>query len=179
MTGQSIEQLILQANNGDPQACFDLYQEYRHGIHVSEDDQTAKEWLEKAIDFNHPIARLIQEMDLLAKGYVEEAIGMLEVQCAQNNADAMNVLGQVYLGNVKNVGTQVLDIEKGIDLVMQAAAQGNVEAQILLGKCYYTGKWVAPNKFAARYWLEKAARAGNETASLLYDEACRVVTDLN
>lgn len=179
MAEQRIDQLITQANQGDPQACFDLYQEYRQGIHVREDDQIAREWLEKAIDFNHPMAKLIQEMDLLSKGYVEEAIEALQAQCAQNNQDAMLILGQVYLDNVKNVHSSCVDPEKGIDLIEQAAALGNTEAQILLGKCFFTGKWVQANKFAARYWLQKAVEAGSEQARMLYDEACREVTAFN
>lgn len=171
----TIDQLILQANKGDGQACFDLYQEFKNGIHVKEDQETAQEWLDKAIDFNHPAARLILDMDLLSTGHIDEAVDSLEEECSKDNPEALNVLGQLYLGNIDKVSEDIIDLSKGIELLTKAAWLGSLSAQILLGKCYYIGKWVSKDIFLARYWLQKASEQSEE-AMQLYDEACREIT---
>lgn len=179
MTPAFIDQLIVQANQGDGQACFELYNEFKHGIHVDENDATAQEWLDKAIDFNHPMARLILDLDLLNTGHISEAIDSLKKECDKDNVTALNLLGQMYLGNVEGISSEWMNIPEGIELITRAANLQDTASQILLGKCYYTGKWVRPDKFLARYWLAQAAKSGLPEAEKLYFEACREITELN
>ena len=46
----------------------------------------------------------------------------------------------------------------------KAAAQGNVQAQTVLGLLYYQGKGVKQDYTKARAWWEKAAAQGNNVA---------------
>ena len=179
MTNTGIENLIVRANNGDGQACYDLYREYKNGIHVEENSMTAMDWLEKALDCDHPMAQLIMGLSLLNAGQQHDAVQYLKLSSGNGNADAMNVLGQLYLGNVENAAADCLDEEKGIELLFQAAMGGCVNAQVMLGKCYYTGKWVYQDKLMAKHWLEKAMNAGSEEAARLYEETLRVSTLMN
>mgnify|MGYP004445967997 FL=1 len=179
MKNTGIENLIVRANNGDGQACYDLYKEYKNGIHVAENELTAMDWLEKALDCNHPMAQLIMGLSLLNAGQQKDAIQYLQLASSNGNPDAMNVLGQLYLGNVENMTDEYTDEDKGLQLLYQAAFCGSPNAQVMLGKCYYIGKWVHQDKLMAKYWLEKAMNAGSEEAAHLYEEALRVNTLLN
>lgn len=179
MTSAAIDQLIVQAQNGDSQACVDLYEEYKNGVHVDQDQFEAQSWLEKALDLNNASAQLIKGMSALHDGDIEDAMDYLELSCSNDNADAMNVLGQLYLGNVENVTISGLDEEKGIDLLIDAGLKGSVNAQIILGKCFFTGQWVTRDLFLSRLWLEKAADQGSREAQSLLDEAMRVPNLIN
>lgn len=176
MTTTGIHTLINKANRGDGQACYELYQEYKNGEHVSADPKAAMDWLEKAIDCNHPQAQLTMGMNMLGDGNIRDAVNYLQLSINNHNADAMNVLGQVYLGNVRQVSEDIIDKDKGLHLLMQAAHAGSMVAMLTLGKICYTGKWVGKDRFAAICWLEKAAAAGSEEAQILLDEALREQT---
>ncbi len=52
------------------------------------------------------------------------------------------------------------DAELGLELLTQAAAQGNAHAQLRLGELYQFGGPVKPNPKAAVAWLEKSAAQG-------------------
>lgn len=174
----ALKLLEEQAMAGDGKACLDLYEEYRHGLHVLPDQQTANTWLEKALDFNNADAQLIMGMKSLKNGNTQEGIGYIELSAENNNPDAMNLLGQMYLGNVDGVDVAE-DRDKGLALVIRAGLQGSLQAQILLGKCYYTGKWVDKCQALACYWLEKAADSGDPKAQELLDEVLLVKNVIN
>lgn len=179
MTPAAIDQLIAQAQNGDGQACLDLYEEYKNGVHVVQNHDLAMSWLEKALDCNYPAAQLIMGLSALQSGDITQAVEYLKLACANNNADAMNVLGQLYLGNVENVCCMQIDVDKGMELLTKAGLYGSVNAQIILGKCYYTGKWVHKDLMIALMWLQKAIDLGSSEAQLLMDEAIRVPDLIN
>lgn len=175
----AIDQLIDQAQNGDGQACLALYEEYKNGVHVSQNQYEAQNWLEKALDLNNPSAQLIKGLNSLQDGNIEDALGYLQLACDNDNPDAMNVLGQLYLGNVENVKFGKPDLEKGMELLIAAGLKGSVNAQIILGKCFFTGKWVSRDLLLSKVWLEKAAAQGSREAQSLLDEAIRIPNLIN
>lgn len=174
MLNQGIAQLIQMAGKGDGQACFDLYEEYRKGENVHQDLETAQSYLEKAVDFNNSQAQLQMGLDLINSGKMKEGLDYVGLSCLNQNADAMELLGQLYLGNVENIENTAPDIDTGILFLEEAGLQGSISAQITLGKAFYLGKWVGRNPFVAELWLERAVKAGSEEAGLLLDEMFRV-----
>lgn len=177
MENQVIEKLRHEAENGNGDACFQLYQEYKTGSHVETDEVIALEWLEKALDKEHPIAQLIMGLSYLNAGRVKDAIDYLTLSCNQKNADALNILGQLYIGNVSGIKNAPIDKPKGVELLFDSACQGNVYAQLTVGKCFMTGNGTRKNKFFAKHWLEKASMQGNAEAAALLDE-CEIATTL-
>lgn len=176
---RTLEQLRTMAVNGDGQACFELYQEYKNGIHVDENQNLAQDWLEKAVDCNNASAQLVMGLSLLSKGELKDAEAYLELAVNNGSIEAMHIAGQLYLGNIEGVSAEDTDIRKGLALLREAARKGSVHAQIMLGKCYYTGKWLHKNNLLATWYLEMAKNQGSDEAGELLDEACRIATDLN
>lgn len=74
---------------------------------------------------------------------------------------------------------EYINVDLGLHLLHEAAMEGNIDSQIMLGKCFYTGKWVSRNEMMAVYFLEMARKAGSKEAETLLDEVNRIVTDLN
>lgn len=179
METRTLEQLKNQASRGDGQACYELYQEYKNGIHVAENEKTAQSWLNKAIDLNHPEALVVQGLNLLGRGKTEDALEYLENAGANHSLAAKNILGQFYLGNIDRTPMEYINVDLGLHLLHEAAMEGNIDSQIMLGKCFYTGKWVSRNEMMAVYFLEMARKAGSKEAETLLDEVNRIVTDLN
>lgn len=57
------------------------------------------------------------------------------------------------------------DFEIAAELYRLAAGQGDSWAQYLLGLCYLDGEGVRRNRRWAKFWLSKAAHAGESYAS--------------
>ncbi len=169
------KRLDAQAELGDSQACLYLYEEYKN----ENGKQAASDWLEEALDSNSSSAQYIAGVQGLTSGNIEEGVSFLTLSAANNNAQAMNVLGQLYLGNVSGFETADFDPEKGMDYLTQAGRNGSTEAQIILGKCFYLGKWVHKDKLVSTLWLERAAKQGSKEAEKLLDEVLLVNNGLN
>jgi TPR repeat protein len=58
--------------------------------------------------------------------------------------------------------------------LIEAGEKGSVDAQVVLGKCFYQGKWVPKDLMLAKFWLQKACEKNNPEAVKLYDEVIRV-----
>ena len=83
------------------------------------------------------------------------------------SAGAFN-LGRMYL---EGWGVRS-DIHTAMRWFEQSAAQGNQDAQVMLGKIYYRGmEGVLPNRAVAIGWFEKAMAQGD-------DEARRILQDI-
>lgn len=169
------KRLDAQAELGDSQACLYLYEEYKN----ESGKQAASDWLEEALDSNSSSAQYIAGVQGLTSGNVEEGISFLTLSASNDNAQAMNVLGQFYLGNVSGLETADFDPEKGMEYLIQAGRKGSVEAQIILGKCFYLGKWVHKDNLISTLWLEKAVAQGSKDAEKLLNEVLLVNNGLN
>ncbi len=179
METRTLEQLKTQAKSGDAQACYELYQEYKNGIHVTENADTAQNWLDRAIDLNHPEALLVRGLSLLSNGSTEDALEYLEAASQENCLQAAYILGQFYLGNIEKMPEEYINTDLGLRQLYEAATKGSAEAAVMLGKCFYTGKWVTRNEMLAVHFLEMAQASGSDEAGLLLDEIHRIVTELN
>lgn len=160
------KELEAQAELGNAQACLNLFEEYQN----ESGQQAATDWLDEALDSNYASAQYIAGIMELNRGEIEEGIHYLEMASANEDPQAMLVLGQFFLGNILNLEKVHLDVEKGITYLTTAAQKGLAQAALLLGKCYYTGTWVASNRLLGVLWLEKAQDLGSQEASRILDE---------
>lgn len=166
-----LRQLEAQALTGDGKACLALYTEYCNN---TPDKLTARKWLDLALDCDEPRAIFIEGVASLASGKVSDALPMLKLAAENDNTDAMNVLGQYYLGNIKGMPHDVIDLEQGLDYLIGAARGGNRDAQIVLGKGSLQGTWFRKDVRIARYWFEQARKQGSRQADRLLEELDRV-----
>jgi TPR repeat protein len=60
----------------------------------------------------------------------------------------------------------------GVMWLKKAAAQGNAEAENLLGDCYRNGWGVTENAVVARRWYQSAADKGLQEAKEFLEEWC-------
>ncbi|MBF0578943.1 sel1 repeat family protein [Erysipelotrichaceae bacterium RD49] len=167
--------LDAQAKLGDGQRCMDLYEAYQN----ESGKQAAIDWLEEALDSNSSSAQYIAGILDLNEGRIEEGLSFLTLSATNDNAQAMNVLGQLYLSNVVGLECIEFDLEKGMDYLIQAGRHGCVEAQLILGKCFYLGQWVHKDNLMSSLWLEKAADQGSRDAQKLLDEILMTSVVLN
>jgi TPR repeat protein len=80
-----------------------------------------------------------------------DAVKYGELGAAQNDAQAINVLGYCYF-----LGQGVSkDIEKAVSYFRKAANQNYSSAQYMLGECYRRGSGVTGNWSTARQWYAK------------------------
>ncbi len=167
--------LDAQAKLGDGQTCMDLYEAYQN----ESGKQAAADWLEEALDSNSSSAQYIAGILDLNESRIDEGISFLTLSATNDNAQAMNVLGQLYLGNVVGLESVGFDLEKGMDYLIQAGCHGCADAQLILGKCFYLGQWVHKDNLMSALWLEKAVEQGSQDAQKLLDEVLMISTALN
>lgn len=172
MKTETFHELKKQALTGDGKACLALYQAYNN----EPDEKNARAWLDLAIERDEPQALFYEGVHALLDGHIEDGIHYMSIAAAHDSADAMYVLGQYYLDNIR--GIQTPDNEKNIDLGVEylrdAGMHGSLDAQLILAKLYYTGKWVRRNLYSARWWIEKACRQSSRRAERLLEEIERV-----
>ncbi|UNT97066.1 tetratricopeptide repeat protein [Allobaculum mucilyticum] len=171
-----LRQLEAQASTGDGKACLALYEEYNN----RPEQDYARRWLDRALACDEPHAQFIEGVKSLIDGDTRCGIQFLKLAAENRSNEAKYVLSQYYLGNVRSIcPPDELDTEQGLEYLFEAAQGGYVDAQILLGKMYCSGKWVGHSQFLARYWLETAVRQNSRQAQLLLDQIDLVHNGLN
>ena len=90
----------------------------------------------------------------------EEARADLARRAAKGDVEAQDVLGTLHLSTCQDKN----DPARGIELLRQAAFQGNAHAQLRLGEAYHHGTVVPKNEASAMAWFEKSAAQGNPQA---------------
>ena len=112
-------EMVSKANDGDPQAQFDLAMAYREGKDIQKDLQSSFRWLKEAAKGEH-----VEAQYELAKDYAVEAEGNRETS---------------RLG----VGTAIKYFARDYGFAVQwfheAAQKGHVGAQLELAKLYFAG----------------------------------------
>lgn len=94
--------------------------------------------------------------------------------------EALYSLGEEYLTGNDSLGIY-MNKEKGVELIRQAAEQGNIDAQCQLGLCYEQRQGVTQDYSQAVYWYRKAAEQGDADAQynlgVCYAKGLGVVQD--
>ncbi len=113
--------LLPKAQAGDLEAITRLGRCYISGDGVEENNQEAIKWLKLAADEKHPEAQYLLGSLYEKMNIPKEGIGYLTSAAETGFADAQSKLGYCYA-----TGTGVeKDLEMAVDLIRQAALQGN------------------------------------------------------
>ena len=141
------------AQQGKPDAQFNLGLMYLNGEGVAQDYVEAKALFEKAAQQDNVRAQVnLARMYAKAKGGAPNygmAVYWFNKAATLGYADAQYSLGVLY---VNGIGV-ARDYDKARDLFSKAAQQNNASAQYQLGLMYFKGKGVSINKVAAMKWL--------------------------
>lgn len=162
--GQSlVDQIITEAEQGNPSSQTMLGVMYERGLGVSKSAERAVKWIRKAASQGDT-----KGQSLLGRLY---AVGY-GVQKNENEALAWFHKG--VLSGVERFSKQSehLLFAGGFGGAIRSAEAGNVYAQSTVGMMYLTGVGVAQNDIEAVRWLMKAAEKGHAggVLGLLYEE---------
>lgn len=148
-----------------------------------------KNSITNCMDTNNADALYIKGMLLLQENPTEEqkqeAFALIEQAAAQNHANAMGQLGDLYKGGI---GTS-LDFDKALEWYQKAADLGNQKAAFKIGYIYLKGlgtadqdydkaiRWFAASTYPmAKHWLAISTHHGYGTQKNT-DLAIQILTD--
>ena len=140
-------EMVGKANDGDPQAQYDLALAYREGKDIQKDLQSSFRWLKEAANGGH-----VEAQYELGKDYAVEAEG--------NRQTAKLGIGTAIKYFARNY-------EFAVQWYHEAAQKGHVGAQLELAKLYFAGWGIQQNDAKAKEWAEKAKANGNKAADKL------------
>lgn len=152
--------LLRNARQGDAHAQLALGRVYLTGEHgLGKSYVTAYHWLEMAARAGLAEAWTLigQQIPLNALQDVQGALPWYRRAAADGIAQARRAVGSWLLAQGDDEATR----REALDLLKQAGAQEDVEAQELLGALYLAGQHVPPDRSSARIWLERAAAQGS------------------
>ena len=152
----SIEDLILLAEGGDPQAQNSLAGRYFKGDSLERDEEKAAYWLSKSAEQGYPLA-MVNLGRMYARG----------ICVAKDDSRAIDLL----VGSIGHGVPQAKEIileDLGLSIVERLAAEGNARAQLFFGICYADGERVEPDSSTAVSWYKTAAAQDEPLAHLMY-----------
>ncbi len=155
---------IKAAEQGDPEAQFNLGVSYDFGEGVRKNPEQAVYWYSKAAEQGHLQAQVnlaicYEEGEGVPKN-PEKAVFWYSKAAEQGHPEA-----QFYLGVCYEYGKGVKkDVRKAAKWYAKAAEQGHPKAQFNLGWCYESGFGVLKDLEEAISWYKMAAEQGNEDA---------------
>jgi TPR repeat protein len=176
-----LAELLAAAENGNPEAQYEVGRRLLRGEGVSADATAGAQWVLKAADQGLVAAQL--EADRLCREGIgvipddAEAFGWLSKAAEQGDAEAQYQLGLRY-----RVGQGVeRDFVAASQWARKAADQGHMKAEYFLGVCYANGQGVPQNDREAARWFRYAAEQGYADAQynlgLQYDTGKGLRTD--
>ena len=152
------------AEQGDPEAQYQLGRMYRDGTDVPQDYEKAAEWFRKAAeqgnaDAQNDLGVLYELGNGVPQSYTEAA------NWYRKAAEQGNMYAQCNLGISYKDGNGVTqDYAEAAAWFRKAAEQGHADAQNWLGVLYENGDGVPQSYTEALNWYRKAAEQGNEDA---------------
>ncbi|WP_415918934.1 tetratricopeptide repeat protein [Tateyamaria sp. SN6-1] len=166
--------LAMSGDDQDPAAAFRYFNQaaalghseakhllglmYLTGQGVPQDTDLAQTWLGAAA--NEGYGPAMYRLALLPGTSADDAQRWLEAAAASGVADAQFTVARTLQGS----GGRITDV---VALFTQAAQQGHVPAQRMLGTLYLTGQdGLEPDAQRAEAWLGQAVRGQDRTAAL-------------
>ncbi len=149
------------AEAGDMLAIFNLANSYQNGLGTPRNPYLAAQWYQKASDAGNAEAAFRLSMMYSERGELgdnpAQEVQYLRIAAERGHLNALGRLGMHYLN-----GSCIIeqDIPKGLDLLHQAAEQGDAGSMVTLGYAYWKGETAAKDLETALYWYERAADAG-------------------
>jgi TPR repeat protein len=153
-----------RADQGDPEAQFELGTLYDSGVNVEQNSAEAVRWYLKAAEQGNALAEVnLGSMYLAGKGIIKnlaEAVRWYSKAADQGEASGQFALGMMYS---RGEGVPKNDSE-ALQLYRKAAERGFPPAQDSLASMYLSGTGVALNVTEGVHWIERAAYQGDPTA---------------
>ncbi|KPJ91335.1 MAG: hypothetical protein AMJ55_12005 [Gammaproteobacteria bacterium SG8_15] len=158
---KAFEWLKKSADDFNTDAIYQVGRMYYYGIGTSKNVDKAKHYLklaeeqeiEKASQLLAQIRQDEQTPEAPAVVVQEKSASELRMEAATaGNADAQFKLAKSYL---EGAAGQKKNPAKGLEWLGKAAANGQKDAQYMLGSMYYNGKLVKRNFDQASFWLKK------------------------
>jgi TPR repeat protein len=161
-----VADIAREANHGKADAQFILGRMYQQGIGVAKDGAKAVEWYRKAADQGQAAA-----MSSLGLAYAD-GLGV-----PRSEDEALGWYRKGIESELRAFATRKLTFPfaRSEEDAVKAAAGGNSQVQVFVGKMYLTGNGVAQNDTEAVRWLTEGAKgfAANQARpalALLYEE---------
>lgn len=167
---EKVQEFIIKAENGDPEAQNVLGTLYYQGKYVEKDEKKALEWLRKAANQNHPVALFnIATSYIDAQGELkisdEEYIKLMKMSSELGFSHAQYALSLMYWR-----GTYVeKNSVEAARLMRSAADQGLLKAQAQYGNDVYKGMYahMPKNEEEGLKYLKLAGQGGHIKAALI------------
>lgn len=161
-----VADIAREANHGKADAQFLLGRMYQQGIGVAKDGVRAVEWYRKAADQGQAAA-----MSSLGLVYAD-GLGV-----PRSDDEALGWYRKGIESELRAFATRRLTFPfaRSEEDAVKAAAGGNSQVQVLVGKMYLTGNGIAQNDTEAVRWLTEGAKgfAANQARpalALLYEQ---------
>jgi hypothetical protein len=162
---------VRLAEQGDPEAQYNLGLRYTEGLGLLQDHAEALRWYRLAAEQGFSKAEsALGEMYLTGDGVSQDHIAALQwfrLAVDQGDARGQYNLGKMYY-NGEGVQQDHTEAARWIEL---AADQGHVDAQGALGEMYLTGDGVSQDHIAAHLW---SSLAGGQLVGQARDSALRI-----
>ncbi|MBI5645516.1 MAG: SEL1-like repeat protein [Ignavibacteriae bacterium] len=162
-TGDSTDQTLLHplfpaADVGNPEVLTFLGYCIQEGMGMTRDPVHAAELYIRAIYMESPRAAQLLWTLTRTKGF----LGVLQARVSEGETRAMFVQSELVALEFDGHITE----RQAYDLLLKAAERGSSIAEVHLGICHQTGRWVTQNKEKALFLWRRAATAGNAEAAI-------------
>jgi TPR repeat protein len=153
--GDNLTTLLGAANQTDAQGMFELFVQYRE----AGDETEAHKWLKKSAEQGHCRALSVLGAFADPDDHLPLVLKAAEPGCDQAQYD----LGLWYLHDL-NADYVQKDYVQAAFWLTKAAEQGNMDAQLKLGKLYLEGQGVPQDDDVAVAWIRKSTEQDHEWA---------------
>jgi TPR repeat protein len=156
--------LLRNARAGDTQAQLALGRVYLNGEQgLGKSHATAYHWLEMAAraGLEEAWREIGARVPLESLKDPAAALPWYRRAAAAGVANAQRSVGQWLIEQGSLQADHNALLNEGVDLLRQAGAQGDVQAQEMLGELFLAGRHVPKDRQQARLWLERAASQGS------------------
>jgi TPR repeat protein len=168
---------LKSAERGNLNAQNNLGVCYRCGIGVNKDEKKAFEWyLKSAEGGNRDAQKELGNCYYFGKGIDKDygkAFKWYLKSTNEHDQNERNVINDLesckkyvipHQNNYQYIETKKYEEESKFELYLKSAEEGNGNAQVEVGKCYYFGKGIDKNLNKAFEWYLKSANKGNHIA---------------
>jgi TPR repeat protein len=153
----------MAAAQGNPDAQYNVGVFLEHGEYVEKDTEKALQFYKLAAEQSHALAQA------KLKHFASEGAGPDAQTVPGNSAKNSSSAGDVDQGSFARRGEAM---RGSLTDLMNAANQGQPEAQICLSEAYLVGKGVPEDPVKALEWLSKAAEQGHPFACYTLGMQC-------
>jgi TPR repeat protein len=167
---QAFDWFTKSANQGYPDACFELAKRHLEGNGVAKNEALGVEWLRKAHDYG-PASLLMSDLYTMGIGVPQdqsEALRWLRLSAGQGYGEAQIKLGERYRTGqgVKQDSTEAVNWYS--KALKAGSSDGSWKAANALGRMYETGDGVAQDLNKAAEFFELGGAAGKGARFRVY-----------